>query len=132
MLEPALGQEAPAPEGGRGEGGDAAEPQHLHDDVGGDRARGAEEIVDVRVGRVIEARIGDGPGEEREAESADARERAKAQHLGCPALRKFAQRGRQIIENRECRRTHGSLAGPCGDVPRRPFRDPMRAKLMRA
>ena len=52
----------------------------------------AEQIVDGRVGRVIEARIGDGPGEEREAESADARQRAKAQHLGRPALRKFAQR----------------------------------------
>ena len=132
MLEPALGQEPPAPEGGRRERGDGAEPQHLHDDIGGDRARGAEQIVDRRVGRVIEARIGDGPGEERKAERADASERAEAQDLGRPAFRKLAQRRGQIVENREGRRTHGSLVGPCGEVCAPPLADPMRIELMRA
>ena len=37
--EPPLGHEPPAPEGGRRQRRDAGEAEHLHDDVGGDRAR---------------------------------------------------------------------------------------------
>ncbi len=105
-VEPALGQELPAPEGGRRERGDTGEAEQLHGDVGGDRARLAQEVVDWRAGRMIEARVGDRPGEKGKAEPHNTGERGEAHHLGRAALRKFAHRRWQIIEHRERRRTH--------------------------
>ena len=74
-LKPPPSEEAPAPECGRGQQGCRREADELHHDVGGDRARRAEKIMDTRVGRVIEARIADRPSQQGEAEAGYAGKR---------------------------------------------------------
>jgi hypothetical protein len=129
--KPSFRQEPPTPEGRRRQRRDAGQPEHLHDDIGGDRARTAEEIVDRRVGCVIEARVLDRPGQERESHADDPGERGDPERFGRPALRKLPHRGRQVVEHRECRRTHRSPARSARRVSRAPLvPDPKQAKLM--
>ena len=96
---------------GGGERRDAGEAEQLHRDVGGDRARRARADCGPARGRVIEARIGDRPGQQRERRApATPPSAARPASLGRPPLRQFAHRRGQIVENRECRRTHGRPA----------------------
>ena len=112
---------------GRRQSCDAGEAQHLHDDIGGDRAWTAKEVVNRRVGGVIEAGILDRPGQKREREADDPGERRDPQRFGRPALRKFPHRSGQVVEHRECRGTHRSLARSV----RRDVRAPLGLTLSR-
>ena len=121
-LEPPLGEKAPAPERGRRQQRRGGKADELHHEVGGDRAGRAEKIVDARVGRVIEAGIADRPGQQREAEAGHAGERAEAGDLGRPPLRKLPHRGGHVVDKRERRRTHRTLAGRSAARPSAPRR----------
>ena len=110
-FEPPIGEKAPAPERGRRQQRNRGKADELHHEVGGDRARGAEEVVDAGVCRVIEARIADRPGQKREAQAGHAGERAQSGDLGRPPLREIPHRGGHVVDKRERRRTHRRLAG---------------------
>ena len=84
-LKPSPGEEAPAPEGGRGEQGRRGKADKLHHEVGGDRARSAEKIVDARVGRVVEAGIADRPGQQRKRRGWPRRRARRGQRFRPPA-----------------------------------------------
>ena len=131
-LEPPPGEKAPAPERGRRQQRRRGEADELHHQVGGNRARRAEKVMDARVGGVIEARVADRPGQEREAEAGHAEERAQAGNLGRPPLREIPHRGGHVVDKRERCRTHRKLAGsPRRDcAPCRP--NSRRVQLMRA
>ena len=117
-----LGDEAPAPERGRGEQGGRGKADELHHEIGGDCARSAEKIVDALVRRVIETGIADRPGQQREGQAGDARERDQASNFGRPPFRELPHRSGHMVDKRECRRAHrslghievaGSRAAPC-------------------
>ena len=97
-LEPSLGEEAPAPERGRGQQGRRGEADELHHEIGGDRARSAEKIVDALVRRVIETGIADRPGQQREGQAGHAGERDKASDFGRPPLRELPHRSRHMVD----------------------------------
>ena len=97
-LKPPLGEEAPAPEGGRRQQGRRGKADELHHEVGGDRAGSAEKIVDARVRRVIETGIADRPGQQREGQAGHAGERDQASDFGRPPLRELPHRGGHVVD----------------------------------
>ena len=133
-LESSRGDEAPAPESrGHEQGRDEARPTNLHHEVGGDRAGRAEKIVDARVGRVIEARIADRPGQQRERRGWP-RPRARAR----PAISAARRFGNSRTEAGRWSKTEnvvvriGSLAGSKQRLRASPSLTLSRVKLMRA
>ena len=80
-----------APHSDRQQEADRAQPQKLHHQVGGDRARAAEKIVHRRVGRVAERRIVDGPGGERERRHHGETDQRDAPRLAQPPLENRAE-----------------------------------------
>ena len=89
---------APAPDRKRQHDHDRAEAENLHQEIGRDRARAAEQIADRRVGGVTEARILHRPGRERER-----RDRPRARAGQARAIRRCGgelRRGNRRRENR--------------------------------
>ena len=89
--DPATSHETQSLGRDRHDGGDGAEADELHQQIGDDRARSAEQIADVARGRVVERRIAGGPADERQCERAGAHEQGGAQDFRQPARRKLAK-----------------------------------------
>jgi hypothetical protein len=82
------------------------ESQYLHHEIGGDRARNAKEIVNRTIGSVVQARILDRPGQERERQRAGAGNEHDASHFRGPPHGEGAQRIGDAIQGREAGRPH--------------------------
>ncbi len=97
-LKPPVGDEAPAPERRRRQQGHRGKADELHHEVGGDRARSAEKIVDALVRRVVETGIADRPSRERKGEARHAGEREEASDFGRPPLRELSHRSGHMVD----------------------------------
>ncbi len=88
-----MGEQAPAPQRDRQDDRDRGEAEQLHQEVGGDRAPGAQEIVHRRAGGVAQARILHRPGRERDRAYAGADHERKPADLA----QAVAQREAEIL-----------------------------------
>ncbi len=111
-LQPAQREQPPAPERRNREQQRAAEAEKLHHQIGGDGAGAAEPVVSRRRRRMVEARIARRPGEQRNRTCRNADQQRHADDFRDTALRKLAQRVRQIVDEGEGRGTHGAGLGP--------------------
>ena len=100
--------EAPAPERQGQHGGNGAEAQKLHQQVGDDGAGPAEQVANGKIGGVVQARVVDRPGAQRHRHRAGGGDQAQARQLLRPAGEKGPKGAEEAIigGGRTAGRTH--------------------------
>ncbi len=93
-------QQPPAPQGQRRDQREGAEAEHLHGEVGRNRARPPQQVANRRIGRVVEAGVGDRPCGERRRQPSGQSGQAQANQLKSPPREKGAGRLGEVIEGR--------------------------------
>ncbi|GJE05094.1 hypothetical protein AOPFMNJM_0391 [Methylobacterium jeotgali] len=106
-----LAHQAQAPERWRQGEGERAEPEHLHGEIGDDRAGKPEHVVGGVVGGVVEARVLDRPGGERHRQRHGAGEEDEPAELRQPPRQERTQRVDDGVVGR-CGAAKRAHAGP--------------------
>ena len=100
----AVGEQRPPPERQRDHDGDRRKAEHLHQEIGDDRAGAAQPVVNRGGRRMIEARVLDRPGHQGEAEGHEAGEQGRTGGFGEPPRDKQPNRFGDVVESRRARR----------------------------